>query len=50
MNRWEYKVEELYTSIYLADDDLNSLGDDGWELVNIYKENGSWYAVLKRPC
>ena len=48
MKQWEYKVELLH-SISMTEDDLNDLGEDGWELVNIYKEDGSWYAVLKRP-
>ena len=48
MKQWEYKVEFL-GSIFNSEDDLNDLGEDGWELVNIYREDGSWYAVLKRP-
>ena len=48
MQHWEYK-SEIISSPYLADHDLNQLGKEGWELVGIYKDDGSWYAVLKRP-
>ena len=48
MQRWEYKVEYL-GSVFASERELNSLGEKGWELVNIYREDGTWYAVLKRP-
>ena len=48
MQRWEYKVADLlYVSI--SESDLNSLGEEGWELVSICREDGDFYAVLKRP-
>ena len=29
--------------------EYNDAGADGWELVGIYKDSDSWYAVFKRP-
>lgn len=49
MKTWEYKVEWLFNSIQFSEDDLNEIGDQGWELVGIYREDGSAYAVFKRP-
>ena len=48
MQQWEYKVETLI-SITLSERDLNDFGEDGWELVGIYKDSGFSYAVFKRP-
>jgi hypothetical protein len=41
MQRWEYKI------VYFTEEEarLNALGNDGWELVSVYK--GAMY--LKRP-
>lgn len=49
MQKWEYKIEYLGSFISYYEDDLNEAGNRGWELVNIYKQDGSWYAVFKRP-
>ena len=48
MQQWEY-MTEMVLSVYCAERDLNRAGRDGWELVGIYREDGSWYAVFKRP-
>ena len=50
MEIWEYKVCYLRHA-YIegeVEKELNMLGKDGWELVTMYKEDGSLYAVLKR--
>ena len=48
MQKWEYKV--LNT---LAESELNALGEEGWEALNITvaRSGQDWvgYAVLKRP-
>ena len=49
MQKWEYMVKDLGIWVSSCEYRLESIGDDGWELVGIYKEDGSWYAVFKRP-
>jgi len=49
MQKWEYRIEELVLGIQFSDDELNDIGENGWELVGIYKEDDSFYAVFKRP-
>ena len=51
--RWEYMSISRKTNSYLAQE-LNALGQDGWELVTINyargkKEEMFWTAFLKRP-
>jgi hypothetical protein len=49
MRRWEYRtlVRNAYCDIA---EELNTLGDDGWELVSIYASGrGGKVLVLKRP-
>ena len=51
--RWEYLALTRRTDSYLADE-LNRLGQDGWELVTIiYAKDAKgelfWNAFLKRP-
>jgi len=49
MRRWEYRtvVQSAYRDIA---EELNTLGDDGWELVSICASGrGSNVLVLKRP-
>jgi len=49
MRRWEYRtlVRNAYCDIA---EELNTLGDDGWELVSIYASGrGGQVLVLKRP-
>ena len=48
MKKWEYKIEE-YFEFYRADWCLNQAGKEGWELVGIYRDNSTKYAVFKRP-
>ena len=46
---WEYKVLWI-GSMAFAESDLNSAGEEGWELVGIYTDHNSnyTYAVFKR--
>lgn len=51
--RWEYMCISRKTDTYLAGE-LNTLGQDGWEMVTINyakgkKEEMFWTAFLKRP-
>ncbi len=51
--RWEYQSITRRTEGYLADE-LNTLGQDGWELVSIthgkdLKGEVFWAAFVKRP-
>ncbi len=51
--RWEYLTLVRRTDTYLADE-LNKLGQDGWELVSILYARDSkgelfWNSFLKRP-
>ena len=49
MRRWEYRtvVQSAYRDIA---EELNTLGDDGWELVSICASGrGGNVLVLKRP-
>lgn len=56
ITRWEYKTlrpQRESTKKELSDpkDDLNELGEEGWELVETitYEGGGTKYLVLKRP-
>jgi len=42
---YEYKVMESMRGSYVDEDELNDLGNDGWELVTV---NGSDF-IFKRP-
>lgn len=44
---WEYKT--VRNSGPVQDATLNSLGQEGWELVAISADRGDHVAVLKRP-
>jgi hypothetical protein len=45
MQKWEYKKTDS-----LEEDDLNVLGEQGWELVAIENYEGeAWYMYFKRP-
>ena len=48
MKQWEYKTIWIST-VQFSEDELNEAGALGWELVDIYRENGCSYAVFKRP-
>ena len=41
MQQWEY--------LSLCESTLNYYGKEGWELVGIYREEGSVIGVFKRP-
>lgn len=58
--KWEYMTCSLDTGWLLSIDEpnmfstwertLNSLGEDGWELVSVTANiKGYYYAILKRP-
>ena len=66
MNRWEYDVKELFgpwttdsieeeEAIGATRDNLNQLGQEGWELLNIVTRCepasgiSDYYMILKRP-
>ena len=49
--KWEYRTEidrqlSPKSECYL---ELNGLGADGWELVNVVLAAGVWYGFFKRP-
>lgn len=48
MIRWEYISKDF--AISSLQEELNSLGSEGWELINISETQmrGAWHAVLKR--
>lgn len=47
MTRWAYLIERIENP--RPEDQLNVLGEQGWELVNLHWCQGGWDAVLKRP-
>lgn len=47
MQYWEYKIAELNSFHMNAENKLNSLGQEGWELVCVLPEN--LHAIFKRP-
>ena len=49
VQKWEYKIGWAFSSIRYSEGDLNEAGELGWELVGIYCDDGSNYAVFKRP-
>lgn len=51
MRKWSYKVVELPGELQAIEEQLESLGDVGWELVEIWSDQGRdvRVAVLKRP-
>jgi hypothetical protein len=52
MEKWEYKIVKFYklggmfASNAVKEEELNSLGDQGWELVTVDQHPYSW--VFKR--
>ena len=47
---WEYSVVQLNVHMFSELEVLNSLGDNGWELVNVVQsEPGQTTAYFKRP-
>ena len=49
MQQWEYKIDDLWYIDSHKVEELNRAGREGWELVGIYHEGSSAYAVFKRP-
>jgi Domain of unknown function (DUF4177) len=48
MQKWEYKVITVFKAIS-KDTELNALGEQGWELVEIYVFSMGLYYYFKRP-
>ena len=54
MTKWEYKVLKK-TSVLKGikveeiEEELNLWGEEGWELVNVTRQQNELIAVLKRP-
>jgi hypothetical protein len=47
---WEYSVVKLNIPMFSEQEVLNSLGDNGWELVNVLMlDPGQSTAFFKRP-
>ena len=48
---WEYRIVSLPTQKEPkeAQEALNSLGDNGWELVSVYTNPDSVHYVFKKP-
>ena len=49
MEKWEYivlKLDGIFTSLVDKETELNSLGDQGWELITVYQQAYVW--VFKR--
>ncbi len=46
--RWEYETTSI-SSIWACERYLNDMGEDGWELVGIYRGDGEMHAIFKRP-
>ena len=49
MEKWEYKIVKLggmFSSLKDKESELNSLGEQGWELVNIDQYRYVW--IFKR--
>lgn len=49
MEKWEYKVLKLdgiFTSLVDKETELNSLGDQGWELITVDQHRYVW--IFKR--
>jgi len=52
MQQWEYMFTDTFTGARVVDEKhLNSLGEEGWELVNVvFNASGViTLAILKRP-
>ena len=50
MTKWEYKYE-VYEEFYDISDmiKINKLGKEGWELVNLLLDDGTYKIIFKRP-
>jgi hypothetical protein len=47
--RWEYRIVDSNQRERVAEDQLNALGNDGWELVGIVPGPKAAQFVFKRP-
>jgi hypothetical protein len=51
--RWEYRVKFIKVprteATSIVSGELNELGEDGWELVNVVEVSAILMAVFKRP-
>jgi hypothetical protein len=50
--KWEYRTEPVRQTAYGdldIEDQLNHLGQEGWELVNTVVHDSNLYVLLKRP-
>ena len=52
-SKWEYRVKFIKVprteATAIVSGELNELGDDGWELVNVLEVGTILMAVFKRP-
>jgi hypothetical protein len=52
--QWEYEIEEIVLGQQVENivEQLNELGDGGWEAVAVFpssKSNGQFFVLLKKP-
>ena len=48
--KWEYLVEDAVDDYFINTNELDKLGEEGWELINIIKApDGLFTCIYKRP-
>lgn len=48
--KWKYLVEDAVEDYFISTKELNKLGQEGWELINIIKApDGLYTCIYKRP-
>lgn len=47
MTKWEYHIEDCLDELMSTDIAyLNRFGQDGWELINVFKSNDGLYTCI----